>query len=50
MYYTIASAYFDIGEYKKSQKFNQKALKVINERELRKDLLELDEALSEYLK
>ena len=49
-YYTIADAYYDIKNYEKAYLYNTKALNIVTEPEVRKDLIELRDLIAERKK
>ena len=48
--YNIANAYYKLNEFKKSKKYNEIALEFVNNKEVRKDLMELKNALDKLIK
>ncbi len=49
-YYTIADAYYDIKEYDNADFYNNKALNIVTEPEVRKDLIELKDLIADKIK
>lgn len=48
--YNIANAFYKLEKYKESKEYNDKALKIISDKEVIKDVAELEKALNELLK
>mgnify|MGYP005999741063 CR=1 FL=1 len=48
--YNIANAYYKLENYSESKKHNDLALKIISDKEVRKDVIELQKALIELIK
>ncbi|MCB0747936.1 MAG: hypothetical protein KDC52_05315, partial [Ignavibacteriae bacterium] len=46
-YYNIANVYYQMDDYKNSNKYNNKAIELVKDRKVREDLLELKDAVSD---